>query len=94
MTKVILNSGNLDFVNILSIYLENSYTLKKKVKLFILFFTMKIIIAAVYGNEFVTSSQDYIEKIMHIKGRLKGKYHVSPRQKKASQNRGQTYSRV
>jgi hypothetical protein len=50
-TFVILNSGNLNF---LSFFVD---TLKKKVKLFLVFLTMIIIIAAVYGNEFITRTK-------------------------------------
>jgi hypothetical protein len=39
-------------------YFGSSYTLKKKVKHFLVFLTMIIIIAAVYGNDFITSTKE------------------------------------
>jgi hypothetical protein len=52
-------------------YFESTYTLKKNVKLFLVFLTMLIILAArIYSQE-----QEYKEKIMQIKGRLKGNIH-------------------
>jgi hypothetical protein len=55
-TFFILNSRNLNFVNFLSI-LRKLLHAKEKAKLFIVFLKMIIIIAAVYGNEIVTSSK-------------------------------------
>jgi hypothetical protein len=52
---VIQNSGILDFWSCLST-LRKFLPIKKEVKLFLVFLMIIIIIAAIYGNEFITSS--------------------------------------
>jgi hypothetical protein len=44
--KIITKSSNLDFWSLLFLYLENSYTLKKKAKLILVFLTIISIISA------------------------------------------------
>jgi hypothetical protein len=42
--------------------------------LILVFLAMIIMIAAGYGNEFIAIGPDYKQKLMLIKGRVKGKY--------------------
>jgi hypothetical protein len=54
-TFVILNSGNLDFVNFLSILIKFLHAKEKSKAVYCVFDAMIISITARYGNEFVTS---------------------------------------
>jgi hypothetical protein len=56
-TFFILNSQSLDFVNFLSILRKFLHANEKSKALYCVFDDDKIIIAAVYDNEFVTSSK-------------------------------------
>jgi hypothetical protein len=52
---------------------------KEKTKLFLVFLTIKILIAAIYGKKFITRTQDYKEKLMHIEGRNNQSHFTEPK---------------
>jgi hypothetical protein len=71
---VILNSGNLDFVKFLSIFKKILHANRQKNKTYSFLFNDDKHHYSCTWQCIYSYDQDYKEKIMLIKGRLKGKY--------------------